>query len=89
MAVLEQSCFKCFKGIIQQSRKHKKKKTFLLLFRDQNNVEVLGNITMVTSFNYNIHTLAIFFSPIFCLSKSLRKDFLCKVNHSDFQRTIL
>ena len=66
MAVLEQSCLKCLKGIIQQSRKHKKKKkTFLLLFRDQNNVEVLGNITMVTSFIYNIHTLAILFSTFF------------------------
>ena len=32
---------------------------------DQNNVEVLGNITMVTSFIYNIHTLAILFSTFF------------------------
>ena len=70
---------------MQQSKEHEKV-IFLLLFREQNFVLELGNVTTATSFIYNSHTLPVFFSSFVSLGKSLRKYFLCKVNLADFQR---
>ena len=43
---------------------------------------------MITSFIYNGHTLPVLFSSSLSLSKSLRNDFLSKVNLADFKRAI-
>ena len=84
MAVLELSWFQCFQVIIQQSKKHEKT-IFLLLFRDENCAYDLRNITVVTSFIYNRHTLPVLFLSFVRLSKSLTKDFLSKANLADFR----
>ena len=46
----------------------------------------LGNLPMATSFIYNRHTLLVLFSAFVCLSKSLRKDFMSKLNLADFKK---
>ena len=61
------------------------KTTFLFLFNDQNYGYDLENITVATNLIYNSHTLPLLFSSFPCLSKSLRKDFMCKVNLAMFK----
>ena len=65
-------------------KKHEKT-IFLLLFSEQNYGEDLENVTVPTNVIYNSHTLPFLFSSFPCLSKSLRKNFLCKVNLAGFK----
>ena len=43
---------------------------------------------MVPNFIYNSYTFPLLFSSFPCFSKSKRKDFLCKLNLTDFERGI-
>ena len=43
---------------------------------------------MVPNFIYNSLTFPLLFSLFSCISKSLRKDFLGKVNLADFEKAI-
>ena len=65
-----------------------RKTNFLLLFHEQNYISDLRNVTMVSTLIYNSYTFPVLFSSFRCLSKSLRKDFLCKVNLFDIKRAI-
>ena len=64
--------------------KKPQKGIFLMLFSDANYVEDLENVTVATNVIYNSHTLPFLFPSFPCLSKSLRKNFLYKVNLTDF-----
>ena len=65
--------------------KKQQKGIFLLLFSDANYVEDLKNVTVATKVIDNSHTLPFLFSSFPCLSKSLRKNFLYKINLTDFK----
>ena len=65
-------------------KKHDKN-SFLLLFNEQSFDSNLENLTVATNLIYNSHIFPLLFSCFPCLSKSLRKDFLCKVNLADFK----
>ena len=64
------------------------KNNFSLLFSEQSYNEDLENVTVATNVVYNSHTLSFLFSSFPCLSKSFRKNFLCKVNLADFTLAI-
>ena len=66
-------------------RKKHVKTIFLLLFSKQNYVEDLQNVTVGTKGIDNSHTLPFLFSSFPCLSKSLTKNVLCKVNLAVFK----
>ena len=51
-------------------------------------VEDLGNIAMLSNFIYNNHILSYLFLSSPFVIKSLRKDFLCKVNLAGFKRAV-
>ena len=66
----------------------KRHENFFLLFREHNYVQDARNVKMVLNFIGNSHTFRLLFWYFLCLSKSLRNDFLCKVNFADFKGAI-
>ena len=65
------------------------KDKFLLLFYERNYVQGLDNVTMVPNFIYNSDTFSLLILSFPCLSKSLRRDFLCQLNLVDFKRSMI
>ena len=65
------------------------KDKFLLLFYERNYVQGLDNVTMVPNFIYNSDTFSLLILSFPCLSKSLRRDFLCQLNLADFKRSMI
>ena len=64
------------------------KTNFLMLFHEQKYIKDLRTVTMVSTLIYNSYTFPVLFSSFPCLSKSLGKDFQCKINVIHFKRAI-
>ena len=74
-----------FSGNNATVKKNMKEQFFSWYFVTKTNIAMVTNITILTSFICNSHTLPVLFSSFVCFSKSLKKDFPSNVNLPSFK----
>ena len=78
-ALRKENWFECFERKLQHKTiKHAikdEKRSFLLVFLQQNYILDLGNVTVLPNFVYNSHTFRLFFPLVFVSINSAEKMF--------------